>query len=149
MRRRTFLKSMTVPAASLALTARLQAKAPVEQGRRVVLTGDGLSLTPLEYCQLLQTIAGSGDFRRDTYLHGGPVEALERRFAAILGKEAALFLPTGTLANHLAVRVLAGERRRVLVQADSHFYRDEGDCGQLLSGLNLVPLAPGPATLPL
>ncbi|RPJ72458.1 MAG: amino acid lyase [Acidobacteria bacterium] len=148
MRRRTFLKSVTAPAVGLALTTRLQGQAAqAEQARRVLLTGDGLGLGPLEYCRLLERTAGSEGFRRDSYLHGGPVEALEQRFAAILGKEAALFLPTGTLANHLAVRVLAGERRKVLVQADSHFYRDEGDCGQLLSGLNLVPLGAGRATL--
>lgn len=67
--------------------------------------------------------------------------------AALLGKERAIFLPTGTLANHLAVRVLAGETRKALVQAESHLYRDEGDCAQLLSGLNLVPLGPGRTTL--
>jgi threonine aldolase len=46
----------------------------------------------------------------------------------------------------LAVRILAGERRRVLVQAESHLFRDCGDCSQTLSGLHLVPLAPGKAT---
>ncbi|HEY3384558.1 MAG TPA: beta-eliminating lyase-related protein [Vicinamibacterales bacterium] len=145
IRRRTFLKSAATPAVGLVLTAGLRGQA--QQAERVSLAGDGLSLSPLEYARLLTRIAGSDGFHRDTYLHGGPVEELERRFAAALGKESALFLPTGTLANHLAVRVLAGERRRVLVQAESHFYRDEGDCGQLLSGLNLVPLGPGRATL--
>ncbi len=47
----------------------------------------------------------------------------------------------------MAVRLLAGERRHVLVQEESHLYRDEGDCAQALSGLNLVPLAPGRATI--
>jgi threonine aldolase len=143
--RRTFLKSAAAPAVGLALPAPLRGQAP--QADRVFLTGDGLSLSPAEYARRLTSIAGADAFRRDTYLHGGPVEELEGRFAAALGKEGALFLPTGTLANHLAVRVLAGERRRVLVQEESHFYRDEGDCGQLLSGLNLVPLGPGRATL--
>jgi threonine aldolase len=54
-----------------------------------------------------------------------------------------MFLPTGTLANHLALRTLAGTRRRVLVQAESHFYNDSGDAGSTLSDLNLIPLAPG------
>jgi threonine aldolase len=69
--------------------------------------------------------------------------------AALVGKEAAIWMPTGTLANHLAVRALAGTRRRVLVQAESHLYNDCGDCAQTLSGLNLVPLAPGKATFTL
>ena len=54
-----------------------------------------------------------------------------------------MFLPTGTLANHIAIRTLAGNDRRVLVQAESHLYCDSGDCAQALSGLNLVPLAEG------
>src|SRR5437868_13932937 len=55
-------------------------------------------------------------------------------------------MPTGTLANHLAVRLLAGEKRRVLVQQECHLYNDCGDCCQTLSGLHMVPLAPGKAT---
>jgi threonine aldolase len=62
-------------------------------------------------------------------------------------RERALFFPTGTLANHIAVRLLTGERRHVLVQEESHLYRDESDCAQALSGLNLVPLAPGRTTI--
>jgi threonine aldolase len=150
IRRRAFLKSAAIPSLGFALTARLQgqlAQSVLPQAARVSLAGDGLSLSPPEYAQLLTVITGVEGFKRDTYLRGGPVESLERWFAAALGKESALFLPTGTLANHLAVRVLAGERRRVLVQEESHFYRDEGDCGQLLSGLNLVPLGPGRATI--
>ena len=70
--------------------------------------------------------------------------------AELLGKEAALFLPTGTLANHLALRLLTGPgRRRVLVQAESHLYCDAGDGAQELSGLNLIPLAQGRASFTL
>ncbi|RPJ69157.1 MAG: hypothetical protein EHM24_19405 [Acidobacteria bacterium] len=145
--RRTFFKYAAAPAAGLALVPDVSFGQPAPaKPRRVFLTGDGLSMTPLEHATLLARLTGQDGFQRDNYLHGGPVEALEARFAALLGKERALFFPTGTLANHLAVRVLAGERRRVLVQEESHFYRDEGDCGQLLSGLNLVPLGPGRPT---
>ena len=44
---------------------------------------------------------------------------------------------------------LAGEHRRVLVQAESHLYNDSGDAAQVLSGLSLLPLAPGRATFTL
>src|SRR4029077_6431702 len=64
----------------------------------------------------------------------------------VLGKERAIFFPTGTLANHMAVRALAGGSSRVIVQEESHFYQDEGDCAQTLSALTLIPLAPGRAT---
>ena len=47
------------------------------------------------------------------------------RFAALLGKDMAVYLPTGTLANHLALRRLARDGRPVLVQQESHVYNDE------------------------
>ena len=74
------------------------------------------------------------------------VEELEQQCARVLGKERAIFMPTGTLANHMAVRALANGPSRVIVQEDSHFYLDEGDCAQTLSNLTLMPLAPGRAT---
>ena len=49
-------------------------------------------------------------------------------------------MPTGTLANQLAVRALSGGSGRVVVQEESHLYNDSGDCVQTLSGLNLIPL---------
>ena len=58
-------------------------------------------------------------------------------------------MPTGTLANQLAVRALAGSDRRVIVQHESHFYNDTGDCAQSLSQLTLMPLARGKATFTL
>jgi threonine aldolase len=74
------------------------------------------------------------------------VAALERSFAQLLGKEDCAFFATGTLANNVAVRVLCGERRRALVQQESHLYRDESDAAQRLSGINLLPLAAGRAS---
>ncbi len=106
--------------------------------------GDGLSLTPSETAALLQKLTARSDFVPDRYSRGGVVEVLETRIARMLGKERAVFMPTGTLANHLAVRALCATRgRRVIAQADSHLVNDAGDCAQTLSGLNLIPLAPG------
>jgi threonine aldolase len=82
----------------------------------------------------------------DAYSIGGVVEELETEFARGLGKERAVFMPTGTLANSIAVRMLAGGPSRVIVQQESHLYQDEGDCAQTLSNLTLVPLAAGRAT---
>lgn len=115
----------------------------------VDLQSDGLALSPTEYTSLLARLADQAPPTADNYSNGGAVEELERTFAELLGKPAAIFLPTGTLANHLAVRKLAERGRRVLVPAESHLYNDSGDCAQTLSGLNLIPLAPGRATFDL
>src|SRR4051794_2122278 len=106
----------------------------------VQFRSDGLGLPPLAYARLLAEIAQCQGIAPDDYSRGGVVAELETRMAALLGKEAAVFLPTGTLANHLALRLLTGPRRRVLVQRESHLYCDEGDAAQQLSGFNLVPL---------
>jgi threonine aldolase len=101
--------------------------------------------TPAEYAALLQKLAPI--IEPDDYSRGGVVGKLEQSVAAALGKETAVWVSTGTLANHLAVRLLAGEKRRVMVQQECHLFNDCGDCCQTLSGLHLIPLAPGKATL--
>lgn len=115
----------------------------------VNFVSDGLGLTPAEFAQVLQDSVAEQSPGIDSYSLGGAVEALEAKFAELLGKERALFLPTGTMANHMALRQLAGLRRRVLVPADSHIYRDIGDAATTLSGLNMIPLAPGRPTFTL
>src|SRR5712691_149803 len=119
-------------------------------GERIVqFRSDGLGLSPSAYARLLAEIAETRGIAPDDYSRGGVVTELEARMAALLGKEAAVFLPTGTLANHLAVRLLAQRGRRILVQQESHLWNDEGDCAQHLSGLTLIPLACGRASFTL
>ena len=121
--------------------------AVAEQDDRLVrLSGDGLGLTPVQYARLLTRLLDEKAMTPDSYSLGGVVEELEQQWARALGKERAIFMPTGTLANHMAVRALAGGSSRVIVQEDSHFYQDEGDCAQTLSHLTLMPLAAGRAT---
>src|SRR5258706_11677936 len=122
-------------------------KAAAEQ--RVYAFGDGVPLSPEEYSQLLARSTAGADSAADDYSRGGVVEKLEARMAAMLGKEAAVWLPTGTLANHLAVRLLAGSKRRGLVPAANHLYNDFGECCQTPSGLTFGSPSPPPAPLTL
>ena len=114
--------------------------------RVVRLSGDGLGLTSPQYSRLLAQLAEERDIKVDDFSVGGVVDELEQEFARVLGKERAVFMPTGTLANNIAVRALAGGPSRVIVQEESHLFQDEGDCAQTLSNLTLIPLAAGRAT---
>src|SRR5512134_809843 len=114
--------------------------------RTVHLSGDGIGLSPRAYAALLGELSQKADVKEDNYLLGGEVERFEQHWAALLGKETAVFMPSGTLANQLALRALAGSKRRVIVPETSHIYNDTGDACQTLSGLTLMPLAPGRAT---
>lgn len=140
MNRRTFLAAPALAG----LAGQIHAATPE---RRVVATGDGIAHSAVEYASLLDKLAAQ--VKPDSYSLGGVVTQLEEKVAAVLGKETAVWLPTGTLANHLAVRILAGEKRRVLVQKECHLYNDCGDCCETLSGLNMIPLSPGRATFTL
>ena len=119
------------------------------EDRRVRSSGDGLGLSPAEYARPAARVCSTRsaiDARlaiRSAASSRSSREALRRACSA---KSGAIFMPTGTLANHLAVRALAGGSSRVIVQEDSHLYQDEGDCAQTLSNLTLMPLAAGRAT---
>jgi threonine aldolase len=117
----------------------------IAQDSAVRLTGDGLGLSAVQYARILAQLADRG-IAEDDYILGGVVEELEARMARLLGKERAVFMPTGTLANNLAIRALAGGAGRAVVQADSHIYLDSGDCVQTLSHVTLMPLGEGRPT---
>ena len=122
------------------------ASGAVEPDRIVHTSGDGIGITPREYAALLNRLCQGKDVVDDNYLLGGEVEGFEQHWAKLLGKETAVFMPSGTLANQLALRALAGSKRRVIVPEMSHIYNDTGDACQTLSGLTLMPLGPGRAT---
>ena len=145
--RRGFVEAVGVATGFAALSPTADAATvAVAPDRTVHLSGDGVAITPGEYTALLDALCRKVTPAQDTYLLGGEVEAFERHWAQLLGKEAAVFMPSGTLANQLALRALAGTRRRVIVPEMSHIYNDTGDACQTLSALTLIPLAPGTAT---
>jgi len=143
MRRKDFIKLGGILASGIPQLSSVKAN-PVSRtyadNKPVDFLHDGLNLAPKEYSALLMKMADEGKIKADYYSNTGVVEEMENKFAKLLGKESAVFMPTGTLANHIAVRKLANSNRKVIVQEQSHLYNDSGDCAQTLSGLNLIPL---------
>jgi threonine aldolase len=111
--------------------------------RCVCFIGDGDPKSTRQCSQMF--LDQMDDYEEDFYSNGGVIAQLEARCAEILGKEAALWVPTGTLANHLALRRHCAQTHahKAIVSEQSHIYRDSGDCVQRLSNIALVPLAPG------
>src|SRR6478752_9282 len=56
----------------------------------------------------------------DQYGEDPTTQLLQERCAALLGKEAALWLPSGTMANQVALRVLTRPGDDVIVSPESH-----------------------------
>jgi threonine aldolase len=65
------------------------------------------------------------DVGDDVYGEDPTVNRLQERAAELLGKDAALYVPSGTMANQLAVRVLARPGTEVLCAARAHVFRYE------------------------
>ena len=83
----------------------------------------------------------------DVYGEDPTILALEARVAELLGKEAALFVPSGTMANQLALAVHTEPGDEVLTHSDAHILHYESGAAAALSGLQITPLA-GPRALP-
>ena len=66
--------------------------------------------------------------------------ALERRAADLLGKEAALFLPSGTLCNQIAIQIHCRPGDAVLADKTSHIIGFEGGGAGATAGANILPL---------
>src|SRR5919206_95478 len=58
----------------------------------------------------------------DVFSEAPPVNRLQERVAELLGKEAALFVPSGTMSNQICVRVHTQPGDEMLVEATNHVY---------------------------
>ena len=76
----------------------------------------------------------------DVYGDDPTVARLEARTAEVLGKEAAVYMPTGTMANQVAIRTHTESGDRVLMDIGSHVVRSEGGGPAALSGVTVHPL---------
>ena len=76
----------------------------------------------------------------DVYGEDPTVNRLESLAAGLLGKDAAVYVPSGTMANQIAIRVGAPPGTEVLCPDRAHVYRYEAAAAPLNSGVQLHPL---------
>src|SRR5512143_3969044 len=76
----------------------------------------------------------------DVYGEDPTVNALQEKVAKLLGKEAAIFVPTGTMANQLSIRSQTQPGDEVIIEATSHAYNFEGGAAAALSGIQFYCL---------
>ena len=89
---------------------------------------------PTESMRAAMARAEVGD---DVYAEDPTVRALEERVAGLLGHEDALFTPTGSLANVLAVGLLVAPGQEVLCEASAHIARAELGAHGAVSGVTM------------
>lgn len=89
---------------------------------------------PTEAMRQAMARAEVGD---DVYGEDPTARELEERVAGLFGHEAALFTPTGSMANVLAVRTLVGPGQEVLCEASAHIARAELGAHAAYTGLTM------------
>ena len=87
---------------------------------------------PTEAMRAAMAAAQVGD---DVYGEDPTVNALEERVAALLGHEAAVFTPTGSMANQLGIRALVAPGQELLCSDDAHVVRAELGAAAALAGI--------------
>jgi threonine aldolase len=86
--------------------------------------------TPGMKAAMVAAAVGDDVFREDP-----TVNQLQERLAALLGKEAALFVPSGTMSNQICVKAHTQPGDEVLCEANCHIYNFEGGAPAVLSGV--------------
>ncbi len=68
------------------------------------------------------------------------VNRLQETVAHLLGKEAALFVPSGTMANQVSIKSHTEAGDEIILEANSHVFNYEGGAPALLSGVTVHTL---------
>jgi threonine aldolase len=88
----------------------------------------------------MRAAMASAEVGDDVYGEDPTVNRLEALGAGLTGKEAALFVPTGTMANLLAIMVHCGRGDEYICGQEAHCYRFEGGGAAVLGSVQPQPL---------
>jgi threonine aldolase len=83
----------------------------------------------------------------DSYGEDPTVNALQEEVAGLLGKEAALYVPSGTMGNQLALRVLTRPGDAVIAGPRQHIVAYEDGAGPLNAGITWLTVPDDTGTL--
>src|SRR3982751_5243579 len=79
----------------------------------------------------------------DVFDEDPTVNRLQQRVAGLLGKEAALFVPSGTMANQIALKLLTRPGDEVILGENAHMQWHEAGAGAANSGVQFSPIGRG------
>ena len=103
-------------------------------GGRVDLRSDTVTQPTPE----MRSMMSSADVGDDVLGDDPNVNELQRRMAEMLGKEAAIFIPSGTMSNAIAIRAHTNPGDEIVTERYSHIYVYEGGGFAALSGCSVA-----------
>ncbi len=96
----------------------------------------------------MRDAASTADVGDDVYGDDPSVNELERTAAAAVGTEDALYVPSGTMANQIAIHVHTDPGQELLLERESHIYRWELAGAAKLSGVQTRTIDAGNRCIP-
>ncbi|MFW6317817.1 MAG: GntG family PLP-dependent aldolase, partial [Halorubrum sp.] len=96
----------------------------------------------------MREAAATAEVGDDVYRDDPTVNELERRAAEAVGAESALYVPSGTMANQIAVHVHTEPGQELLLERESHIYRWELAGAAKLSGVQTRTIDAGERCVP-
>ena len=85
----------------------------------------------------------SAEVGDDVYGEDPTVNRLQERSAEIFGKEAALFVPSGTMGNQIAVKVHTRPGDEVIIEERGHIFNYEVGAASIIAGVTIRPVKSG------
>ncbi|MBL8658606.1 MAG: aminotransferase class I/II-fold pyridoxal phosphate-dependent enzyme [Rhodospirillales bacterium] len=89
----------------------------------------------------MRAVMAAAEVGDDVYADDPTVRALEERTAELLGYEAAVYMPSGTMTNQVALRAHTECGDAILCHSHAHIAVLERGAPAALSGLSIIPLA--------
>src|SRR5438105_9427730 len=111
----------------------------VESARLIDLRSDTVT-RPSPAMRRAMAEAPVGD---DQYGEDPSVNRLQERIAALLGKQAALFVPSGTMANQIGLKLLTQPGDDVIVGEEAHVVWHEAGAAAANSGVQFTVIGRG------
>lgn len=113
---------------------------PVSATVGAVETIDLRSDTVTKPTPAMRAAMAAADVGDDVYMEDPTINRLEARAAEIFGREAALFLPSGTMGNQTAIRLHTQHGQEVICEARAHIVEWEMAMASAFSGCQLRTL---------
>lgn len=91
----------------------------------------------------MRTAMANAQVGDDVYGEDPTVNLLQERSAEIFGKEAALFVPSGTMGNQIAVKVHTHPGDEVIIEERGHIFNYEVGAASIIAGVTIRPVKSG------
>jgi threonine aldolase len=93
----------------------------------------------------MRTAMAAAEVGDDVYREDPTINLLEKRAAALFGREAALFVPTGTMGNQIALRLHTSPGQEIICEAKAHILDWEMASAAVFSGclIRAIPTRDG------